>query len=355
MQHVEITKKCLGKYFNWHASRLVFAATFITALFSARSVCLSKVAIKMHGDAKTDSKCKRIHRFLAKFNLSYSDIAQAVMQICGFDQDKVIIAIDRTNWKFGLLDINILTLAVVADGTAIPILWTFLSKKGNSNTKERIYLLNKFISIFGKNKIECIVADREFVGTDWFLYLTDVQNIRIRIRIKDNYKINKLNGDSSYVKNFFRNISINQKKVLPQKRNLWGLYIYIIGTKSCRGELVIIVTNEAPDNALEDYSKRWGIETMFKALKSGGFDFESTHINDYERLSKLMALLAIAFSWAYAVGAIKNKTDKIRIKNHGRKSISIFRLGLDLLDEIFSHIESKSQQFKHVVRVLSCT
>jgi hypothetical protein len=154
-------------------------------------------------------------------------------------------------------------LAVVADGIAIPILWTFLSKKGNSNTKERIHLLNKFIGIFGKNKIECIVADREFVGTDWFLCLTDVQNIRVRIRIKDNYKINKLNGDRSHVKNFFRNISINQKKMLTQKRNL----------------------------------------------------FESTHLNDYERLSKMMALLAIAFSWAYAVGAIKNNIDKIKIQS----------------------------------------
>jgi len=355
MQHIEITENELSKHFDWNASRIQLVALFLTALFKSRSVCLSKIAIKMDGKANKDSRCRRISNFLANFSFSFDHIALCIMKICGFLDDKVTLAVDRTNWKFGKLDINILTLAIATDGLAIPIMWIFLPKNGNSNTKERILLINRYIKVFGKENINCLVADREFVGTDWFIYLTRVLGISVRIRIKASYKINKKNGEYAPVKNFFRNISIGQKKILEGKRSLWGLNLFIIGTKSKNGELVIVVTERHVDTALEDYAKRWGIETMFKALKSKGFDFESTHLNNYERLNKMMALLAIAFAWAYKVGTIENQIKKIKIKKHGRKAVSIFRYGLDILDDILSHIDTKIHKFKHVVKLLSCT
>ncbi|BCR40537.1 hypothetical protein KHAB170019_13600 [Acinetobacter baumannii] len=43
-------------------------------------------------------------------------------------------------------------LAIVYRGM-IPILWTLLNKRGNSDTKERIALIQRFIAIFGKDRI----------------------------------------------------------------------------------------------------------------------------------------------------------------------------------------------------------
>jgi len=70
------------------------------------------------------------------------------------------------------------------------------------------------------------------------------------------------------------------------------------------GELLIIATNRRPKTALMDYRLRWGIETLFAALKSRGFNLESTHFCYAERLSKLMALLALAFCWAMIIDNI---------------------------------------------------
>ena len=50
----------------------------------------------------------------------------------------------------------------------MPVYGTELDAKGCSDTDERKQLINKFISIFGKNKIAYLLADREFVGNDWF-------------------------------------------------------------------------------------------------------------------------------------------------------------------------------------------
>ena len=52
----------------------------------------------------------------------------------------------------------------------------FLPKKGNSNTKERIELLEKFIQIFGVEKIDRLLGDREFIGETWFAYLSTHQS-----------------------------------------------------------------------------------------------------------------------------------------------------------------------------------
>src|SRR5215813_12010052 len=56
------------------------------------------------------------------------------------------------------------------------------------------------------------------------------------------------------------------------------------------GEYLILVSAEFCEKPHEEYQKRWGIETLFAALKSRGFNLEDTHIQDPERLSRLLAL-----------------------------------------------------------------
>ncbi len=54
-------------------------------------------------------------------------------------------------------------LGIVYKGIDFSLLFTMLDKRVNSNIKERIDLINRFICLFGKQVIESVVADREFV------------------------------------------------------------------------------------------------------------------------------------------------------------------------------------------------
>jgi ABC-type sugar transport system substrate-binding protein len=47
------------------------------------------------------------------------------------------------------------------------VYWLLLNKKGNSNTCERIALIQRFIKQFGKKHIVAVLADREFIGEAW--------------------------------------------------------------------------------------------------------------------------------------------------------------------------------------------
>ena len=78
---------------------------------------------------------------------------------------------------------------------------------------------------------------------------------------------------------------------------------------------------------------------------------------DKVRLSKLLALLAIAFVWAMKAGLWRHSQDPIRIINaHGRRASSLFRYGFDLLRRFFidppqSLLESEFS----LIHLLSCT
>ena len=55
---------------------------------------------------------------------------------------------------------------------------------------------------------------------------------------------------------------------------------------------------------------------IFRAMKSSGFDIEKTHLQDIERVEKLILLVMIAFVRCYKVGIhIHQNIKAITIKN----------------------------------------
>jgi hypothetical protein len=249
--------------------------------------------------------------------------------------------------------VNILFLGIVYQGVAIPILWIILNeekKNGNSNTAERIALMDLFIGIFGAEKIEGFLADREFIGKKWFQYLIE-NKIKFRIRTIGSTIINRADGGFSPARNFFRSLACNEAAQLDGKRKVFGLMLYVTGMRLPSGDYLIIISSDpaSVDEILADYKKRWEIETLFKALKSQGFDFEATHMVDRKKIDKLMAFLAIAFLFAHKTGEWLHEQKPIKIKSHKRKAISIFRYGLDHLREIFLNVTEKTSQLQDIL------
>ena len=96
---------------------------------------------------------------------------------------------------------------------------------------------------------------------------------------------------------------------------------------------------------------------MFGCLKSRGFRFEDTHLSDPERISRLLALLALAFLWAVQTGAWLTAQGKPipYKKTLNRQLKSIFRHGLDHLRELLLNPMEKLQEFMRLPEFLSCT
>jgi hypothetical protein len=71
------------------------------------------------------------------------------------------------------------------------------------------------------------------------------------------------------------------------------------------------------DFTQSDYAHRWGIETLFGMFKTKGFNLESTHFNQQNRLSKLFALMSLAMCWAILMGEWRHQQVPLKVKNHG--------------------------------------
>lgn len=102
--------------------------------------------------------------------------------------DLTYLVVDRTNWKFGIKNINLLTIGCLNEGVFSPLFWKQLDKQGNSNFKDRSFLIDSLLSIFSvfkkDHKGSILLADREFIGKDWFEYLT-TRNLSFVIRLRE--------------------------------------------------------------------------------------------------------------------------------------------------------------------------
>ena len=349
MDHPTMLTEILKLRLGWNLARIKCLSCLIIALFKVKTVNFAELATAFSGSAKVDSHYRRIQRFFKEVQIQPDVVAQLVVSFLPYD--RFVLSMDRTNWMLGCFSINFLVLSVVHQGTAFPLFWMFLPKKGNSNTKERIQLIDQFLAVFGSHKIHYLLADREFIGEEWFGYLIK-HNIKFRLRIKKNMNISRSNGQLSLALNFFRSLPLSTECQLAGRRLVCGHLLWVTGMRLPSGDYLIIVSHDESDQVMTDYAKRWKIEVLFQSLKSRGFNFEDANLKDEEGLKRLFAVIVIAFCWAYHVGAWLNDIKPIRIKNHQRPAKSVFRYGFDWLRHLLFNPQDKKEELTQVHTLL---
>lgn len=155
----------------------------VQCIIRSRTVCLYKcraeAAIVLNRkDLKLDNVYKQFIRF---FQMQWIDgfcvgIAWLIISLTGLHSQSFLV-MDRTNWKIGKANINVLFVGLLLpNGAFIPIVWKALDKRGNSNTAEREALIRRFMKAwqpFPGIQLT-VLADREFIGMEWFAYLSQI-------------------------------------------------------------------------------------------------------------------------------------------------------------------------------------
>ena len=137
---------------------------------------------------------------------------------------------DRTNWKFGRFNINILRLGITYRNVVFPILFRLMPKRGNSKLTERKELVEKFVRLFGDDCIDFLVAEGEFVGQDWIGWLNQ-NHIRYYIRKRKNFWIsNPRSGQNVRVWHLFNSLRVGEELFYHKLYIHKGEYVYQAGT-----------------------------------------------------------------------------------------------------------------------------
>jgi hypothetical protein len=308
------TEKLLREYLNLNLARIKAMSSMILALIASRDVQLSSLARFFHATDRADSAFKRMQRFLRQVSLPWNNIALLILAILGFEKDeKLTLIFDRTNWQFGKTHINILFLCVVWRGIGVPLFFKFLENKsqGNSSYIDRIELAEMALSLLGRTRIAMILGDREFVGKQWILWL---RKLHIPFIMRLNHVNTKISiQDDAFVlgDNLFSKLKRGRKRFLGYclvgESDSFKCCVAVLRT--FENELIVVVHSEDIVSPLADYLTRWKIESMFRGLKTGGFNLENSHVTDPKRLTTLISIVAIAFSLALKAGRIAIEDD----------------------------------------------
>lgn len=320
--------------FDLHKNNRINIADLMVGLIIARTVNLNVIAAYSSRIGKMNQA--NIYRgfqyVIHHFKMTQKQLAKSILNMYGLNGDgKLILALDRTNWSYGKEDINLLVLSVIVKGCGIPLYWLELDSCGNSDTEERQQIMKSLVELTGANKIAYLLADREFIGEEWFDSLFE-QDVKFVIRIKSNMLIESsgkylsgkdLSAKASKIAIVSFDGAINNKKLSFQ------------ATISSENKLVLVASNHIGcTQLLYLYGKRWGIECLFGHLKTKGFNFEDTHVTGKLRIGNLTKLVVLAFACTFLLGIIAARKAPIMIKNHGYKQHSYFRYGLDLITGI---------------------
>ena len=160
----------------------------VIAMLDKRTVCLNKLKSAVGGiidkpQTKAQSHYTRLIRFFHDHSSGdlWIDIVRCGLQLLRLDFR--YLALDGSSWQVGGTWQHYLTLCVIYRGAAIPIFWTDLAKQGSSSIAERISLFDRALKYFVlRGKI--LLADREYIGVEWFNYLVCKQ-IEFVIRSRD--------------------------------------------------------------------------------------------------------------------------------------------------------------------------
>ena|ERR1044071_228805 len=186
----------IKRFFPNHSKKIIINfLLLINCIIQSRTVCLYKCKNKVAGILNKKSKVKanshytRLIRFfkmeligefirgIRKFLVHMADIAP------------IYIIMDRTNWKIGSKNVNLLTIGGLLSGAFVPLHWIQLNKGGASSIEDRKRVLDHFLALLrwaGKPiKGLILLADREFIGLPWLKYLEQLQ-VSFVIRLRSN-------------------------------------------------------------------------------------------------------------------------------------------------------------------------
>jgi hypothetical protein len=130
-------------------------------------------------------------------------------------------------------------------------------------------------------------------------------------------------------------------------RDSYGPVLVLCCWEKGNAEPLYLVSNmSSSEEAMYYYKKRYRIETFFSDQKSRGFNLHKSHIEDPQRLSRLLIGLCLSYIWVVYLGSLAKEGDwQEIIHRRARCDLSLFRLGLQLLDHFMNEGFSIPVQF----------
>jgi hypothetical protein len=320
-------------------TRLRNLALFLTGLYLAGSVHLPHIGRKLPTGGKLPSLVNRMRRFLDNPRVSVRDFYEPVARqlIQTFRGQPIRLIIDCTKLGFNY---QVMTVAIAYRKRALPLAWSVhRGSKGAVAVEKQVALL-RYIGRLTPRKCEVwVIGDSGFQhvpllrwmrGRGWHFVIRQTGHLKVKWTGGDWVKLTNLplkEGQTRYL-GWVR---------LTEKHN-YGWVSLVLHWEVGEDEPWYLVTDQPADwRTIRLYKLRMWIEEMYGDMKGHGFDLEATHLQDLQRLSRLMLAICLVYTWLITLGSwVVKRGLRHLIDRKDRRDKSYFRLGWDWLERCLS-------------------
>jgi hypothetical protein len=342
------------------AQHLTVLAAFISGIVGSKSSQLPKIATKIADRAKPESRVKRLTRWLKndeiKEEIYFLPYAEMLLQCLALE--RVVLIMDGSGLGRRC---SALMLHVLYKGRALPLAWIVREcPKGHSPEALHIELVEVIKELIPEGTKVVFLGDGEFDGTDLQKTMNDAgwlyacRTAKSTVATWEGVKFNlDLLGSSikpACVGGWTKLMLIELKEV-QFTRDAYGPVMVLCCWAKDEAEPLYLVSNlSLAEEAIKYYKKRFRIETFFSDQKSRGFDIQKSHLEDCQRLSRLLIATCLAYIWLVYLGSLcKSEGWQSIIHRKSRCDLSLFQLGFRLLDHFMNEGFSIPVQFYVII------
>jgi len=331
---------------------LTVLAAFISGIVGSKSSQLPSIATKIADRSKPESRIKRLSRWLdnehIKEEVYFLPYAEMLLQ--GLALETLVLVMDGSGVGRGCCA---LMLHVVYHGRALPLAWVVREcPKGHAPEALHIELVELVSEVVPEGTKVVFLGDGEFDGIDLqdkmndlgWLYACRTAKSTVATWEEVTFHLDLL-GDS------IKSGMLIELKEVQFTRDAYGPVMVLCCWAKGEVEPLYLVSNMSlAEEAIKYYQKRFRIETFFSDQKSRGFNIQKSHLEDCQRLSRLLIATCLAYIWIVYLGSLcKTEGWQSVIHRKSRCDLSLFQLGLRLLDHFMSEGFSIPVQFYVII------
>lgn len=305
---------------------------WVWGLLRAGHCTLGKVADQLPIGGIKASRIRRLKRWLVNPRIVIDALYGPLVKLAlgRWHLPEMTLVLDRTEWG----PFNVLLVGVALLGRVLPLAWTVLPEKGNSDFEEQKALLERVRPWLPEAPRKGILGDGEFKS---------VALMRYALSLGWDFGLGQsedtLFQEASGAWKHLEDLQVPQTHPLylsgiriTREHAFGPVNLIAYWDREKKAQRYMATSKPAKRTTFAWGRQRSWIEGTFRDDKSGGFCLEETHLTDPVRLTRLLLVMAIAYLWCFHVGRWVFKTGQRReVDASKRRTLSYFRLGLDWL------------------------
>lgn len=341
MSNLNVYHKILKQLDRWlpdeRVTRKRNMALLMMGLQQSAAIHLSKIVSKWPLAAKLPSLVTRLNRFLNNAKLSpwqwYAPLAKDLLSIFAGGELRLLIDVTKVGFNHRLLSV-----AIAYRKRSLPLVWSVhKGSRGQLGVIEHLRLLRRIKTFIPAGTKVYLLADAGFESVDLITWLSR-QAWRFVIRQKGSRYV-----WSEKLQSWTR---LDQLAMAKGKTRIigWvrvtqtyqaGWYYLVLHWAKGEDEPWYLLSNfsASAKTLIRLYKLRMWTEEMYGDMKGHGFDLEATHLDDEQRIARLVLAVAFTFVWLIWLGSwLVKRGFRHRIDVKSRRDKSYFRLGWDWVE-----------------------